>query len=217
MVDDFETGSSGAPSDNPLPLPEGGAVSVVEPGIAGQGGIPGPIDMGTGGAPPQGEYACDLYCRGYAESCPQAGFGSPEACTATCVADLANANEGCSEGRRKAYACIGLALAQSPDNCSIALGIAKTECGSATPQVPACHAKCIPSISGGGIEGGCRAEVANCGGKSVLLECEDTNQGGIPCTCLIDGKAAWDIATGFQSSKAACLDEDLFTLCTNEI
>ena len=51
----------------------------------------------------------------------------------------------------------------------------------------------------------------------IDLHCLDVNDGKVPCTCSIDGKEVWDIATGFAYSKAGCTDDTLFRLCAKEL
>lgn len=183
-------------------------------GFGGDSGVGGAV-MSFGGAAPDGTEACALYCTAYAKVCRQAGHGAPEKCTQDCLVSLELDNAVCSAGKRDAYACIGNALLQAPGDCNEALIIAKQECGGASPQVRACNANCLPtSISGGG--DGCHS-TSQCNGSEVDLHCKDTNTGDVTCTCSINGKRIWDIATGFDYSKAGCIDDAMFRLCAKEL
>jgi hypothetical protein len=190
-------------------MPTGGTFA-----IGGDSGVGGAV-IGWGGAGPDGTEACARYCTAYAKICPQAGLGSPDECTRECVASLQLDSTACAVGKRDAYECIGNAMFQAPNDCSKALITAKELCGSATPQVSACNASCVPSSIYGGGGDGCHA-TAVCNGVEVDLHCEDP-AGDVPCTCSIDGKPIWDIATGFDSSKAGCIDEAMFRMCAKEL
>jgi hypothetical protein len=231
--DDAGTGSAGRPSGiGGKSTGSGGSSSagMVGSGKAGAAGVGGKTvgmpaggdDSGVGGAViswggagPDGTDACALYCTAYAKICPQAGLGTPDECTEECVASLQLDSAACAVGKRDAYECIGDAMLQAPGDCSKALVTAKQLCGSATPQVSACNASCVAtSIYGGGGDG-CHATAA-CNGVEVDLNCQDA-EGDVPCTCSIDRKPIWEIATGFDYSKAGCIDEALFRLCAKEL
>lgn len=191
-------------------MPTGGTFA-----FAGDSGVGGAV-VSWGGAGPDGAEACSLYCTAYSKVCPEAGFGAPDECIQECLVSLELDSAACSAGKRAAYDCIGNALYQAPNDCNKALAIAKKQCGGATPQVSACNASCLPtSIYGGGGDG-CHAE-ADCNGVHLDLHCTDTNSGDVPCTCSLNGKQVWDIATGFDYSKSGCIDDALFRLCAKEL
>jgi hypothetical protein len=226
--------TAGAPgaAGNTGVRPTGGARATAgAPGAAGNGGVSDTGgaratagapelggDTGSGGgfagSPPDAETACALYCRAYTDICPQAGLGPFERCTDDCASSVVGSNTPCARSRLSAYACIGSALSESPDNCNTALGLAKQQCGAASPQEDACSVTCTAqSIYGEG--DGCYAR-ADCNGVSLDLSCIDRGD-TVPCTCSLDGREVWQIATGFGHSKYGCEDEDLFRLCAQEL
>jgi hypothetical protein len=192
-----------------LGMPTGGTFA-----IGGDSGVGGAV-ISWGGAGPDGTDACALYCTAYAKICPQAGLGTPDECTEECVASLQLDSAACAIGKRDAYECIGNAMLQAPGDCSKALITAKQLCGSATPQVSACNASCVASSVYGGGADGCHA-TAVCNGVEVDLHCQDVED-DVPCTCSIDRKPIWDIATGFEHSKLGCIDDAMFRLCAREL
>lgn len=204
-------GKAGAPGTGgkAMGLPSGGTFA-----SAGDSGVGGAVPS-YGGAAPDGMDACLLYCSAYAQVCPQAGHGAPDACSQDCVESLELDSAACSAGKRRAYECIGNALLEAPEDCSAALVVAKQQCGSATPQVSACNASCLPTSIYGGSDG-CHA-TAQCNGVELDLHCLDLNTGDVPCTCSVNGELVWDIATGFDYSKAGCIDEQMFRLCAKEL
>jgi hypothetical protein len=209
MVGTGKAGTTGV-GGKTVGYPTGGTFA-----IGGDSGVGGAV-ISWGGAGPDGIDACSLYCTAYAKICPQAGLGAPDECTQECVASLLLDSAACAAGKLDAYECIGDAMFQAPGDCSKALVTANKLCGSATPQVSACNASCVAtSIYAGGVDG-CHA-TAQCNGVEVDLNCQDTNTGDVPCTCSINGKLIWDIATGFDYSKAGCIDEAMFRLCAKEL
>jgi hypothetical protein len=202
------TGKGGAASGGKaMGLPTGGTFA-----FGGDSGVGGAVGR-FGGA---GAEACALYCMAYAKVCPQAGLGVPDQCKQDCLVSLELDSASCSAGKRDAYECIGNALFQAPADCNEALAIAKQQCGGATPQVSSCNASCLPSSIYGGGGDGCHAE-ADCNGVHLDLHCSDTNSGDVPCTCSLNGREIWDIATGFDTSKSGCIDDQLFRLCAKEL
>jgi len=191
-------------------LPTGGAFA-----IGGASGVGGAV-VNWGGAGPDGIDECGLYCIAYAKVCPQAGLGPADECIQKCVASLQLDSAACGAGKRDAYECIGNALLQAGSDCNKALAVAKLQCGGATPQVEACNASCTPTSVYGDVADGCHAE-ADCNGYHLDLHCTDSNSAEVPCTCSVNGKQIWDIATGFDYSKLGCFDEDLFRLCAKEL
>lgn len=209
MVGSGKAGATGVGGKS-VGLPTGGTFAIG----GGDSGVGGAV-IGWGGAGPDGTDACALYCTAYAKICPEAGVGTPDACTQECVASLQLDSAACAVGKRNAYECIGNAMLQAPGDCTKALLTAKQLCGSATPQVSACNASCVAtSVYGGGADG-CHA-TAECNDIEVDLHCEDEG-GDVLCTCSMDRKPIWDIATGFASSKAGCIDDALFRLCAKEL
>lgn len=209
MVGTGKAGASGI-GGKTAGLPAGGTFA-----DAGDSGVGGGAVV-WGGAGPDGIDECSLYCFAYGKVCPQAGLGPADECIQKCVASLQLDSAACGAGKRDAYECIGNALLQAGSDCNKALAVAKLQCGGATPQVEACNASCTPtSVYGGGADG-CHA-IADCNGVELDLNCMDTNSGDVPCTCSINGRQIWDIATGHDHSKAGCLDQDLFRLCAKEL
>jgi hypothetical protein len=191
------------------------ACLLAEPSRSAATRVSGGAVISWGGAGPDGTDACALYCTAYAKICPQAGLGTPDECTEECVASLQLDSAACAIGKRDAYECIGNAMLQAPGDCSKALITAKQLCGSATPQVSACNASCVASSVYGGGADGCHA-TAVCNGVEVDLHCQDVED-DVPCTCSIDRKPIWDIATGFEHSKLGCIDDAMFRLCAREL
>lgn len=208
MVGSGKAGATGV-GGKTVGMPTGGTFA-----IGGDSGVGGAV-ISWGGAGPDGADACALYCTAYAKICPQAGLGTPNECTQECVASLQLDSAACAVGKRDAYECIGNAMLQAPGDCSKALVTAKQLCGSATPRVSACNASCVASSIYGGGGDGCHA-TAICKGGEVDLHCEDAAL-AVSCTCSIDGEPIWDIATGFDHSKAGCIDKATFRLCAKEL
>jgi len=226
-ADDSSGSGSGSGGGSPagmnagpgMPVPGKAGAATTPPGAGGKasafGGASGVGGGAAAGGAPSFENvaACKAYCFAYSKICPELGFGDPTACILECTDDLELSSDLCANGKAVAYECIATAMYQNPGDCGAALTYTSEVCGSATPDVPACHETCLPSVSGDSTR--CHA-TAQCGGSNVDLSCYETGS-NVACNCSVDGKVLWKSATNLDFAKSACLDADLFRLCAKQL